>query len=693
MDRVLNGRYRLGPKIGDGGMALVYRGLDVRLGRTVAIKVLREQWAADPSFVARFDREAQAVAALNHPNIIGIFDVGSDFDEDGTDRPFFVMEFIDGPNLKEWIRAHAPLPVDETVAIATQMLAGLGYAHARALVHRDIKPQNIMLSQDGTVKVTDFGIAKGLGDAALTDAGTGLGTVHYISPEQARGEPASPASDLYAVGIVLYEMLTGYLPFTGDTQVGVAMQHVHDQPTPPRQLNPEIPAPLSALVLRALAKEPNARFLSARMMAQVLADWPNFREQPARAAAAVQGRAPVAAARTAVMPNRAVAANPPGRVPRRHEAPTLADRPRPTQPAVRRPAQPPPPVSRQRNDGIGCATWAAGAFVLVMLLAVLVVGYKLSPFGARAAEPTEPPVAVVPPGSTDTPATATSEPATATLVPTSTPFTLPAAGITPTTRPSATLTAPPPTRVAASPTLAPTEPPTETATVTVTPKPSPTGTATAVTVAVPNLIGKTLSQAQGAAKEAGFVAEQIEARYSDQPAGTVIEQRPGAGSRAAKGTTIGVVISRGLQTVALPDLKGQSYERASGTLRDLGLVAERKDVPSRNVAQGLVIDQDPLGGNDVSPGSTVTLTVSLGDVVAVPDLFGLNFEQARKQLIDAGFVVNVNGQTKDQINKENPAFFTVNPGVQDGQVISQSLPAGSYQQRGAVIAIAYYKAK
>ncbi|MFN8516766.1 MAG: protein kinase, partial [Thermomicrobiales bacterium] len=280
MDRVLNGRYRLGPKIGDGGMALVYRGLDVRLGRTVAIKVLREQWAADPSFVARFDREAQAVAALNHPNIIGIFDVGSDFDEDGTDRPFFVMEFIDGPNLKEWIRAHAPLPVDEAVAIATQMLAGLGYAHARALVHRDIKPQNIMLSQDGTVKVTDFGIAKGLGDAALTDAGTGLGTVHYISPEQARGEPATPASDLYAVGIVLYEMLTGYLPFSGDSQIGVAMQHVHDLPKPPRQINPEIPAPLSALVLRALAKEPNARFLSARMMAQALADWPNFREQP-----------------------------------------------------------------------------------------------------------------------------------------------------------------------------------------------------------------------------------------------------------------------------------------------------------------------------------------------------------------------------------------------------------------------------
>jgi serine/threonine-protein kinase len=690
MDRVLNGRYRLGPKIGDGGMALVYRGQDLRLGRTVAIKVLREQWAVDPSFVARFDREAQAVAALNHPNIIGIFDVGTDFDEDGSERPFFVMEYIDGPNLKEWIRAHAPLPVDEAVAIAMQMLAGLGYAHARALVHRDVKPQNIMLSQDGTVKVTDFGIAKGLGDATLTDAGTGLGTVHYISPEQARGEPASPASDLYAVGVVLYEMLTGQLPFSGDTQIGVAMQHVHNRPTPPNQLNPEIPAPLSALVLRALAKEPNARFLSARMMAQSLADWPSFREQPARAAATVQGRAPIAAGRTAVLPNRAVAANPLGRAPRRHEAPTVADRQRPTQAAARRPAVPPPPVTRRRNDGLGCATWLAGAAVLGLLIAVLVVGYRLSPFGASAAEPTQPRVAVVPPGVTETPATPTSEPATATLSATVTPFTLPAAPATPTTRPSATLTATtPPTRPPASPTLAPTEAPTEPPTA--TPRPSPTGTPTAVTAAVPNLIGRTLSQAQAAGREAGFVVEQVEARYSDQPAGTVIEQRPAAGTRAAKGATIGVVLSRGQQTVAIPDLKGQSYERAAATLRDLGLVPARQDVPSRNVADGLVIDQEPLGGNDVRPGATVTLTVSMGDVVLVPDLFGMNVEEARRQLTAAGFAVNVNGQTKEQINKENPAFFTLHPDIQDGQVISQSVPAETYAKRGAAVSIAYYK--
>ena len=226
-----------------------------------------------------------------------------------------------------------------------------------------------------------------------------------------------------------------------------------------------------------------------------------------------------------------------------------------------------------------------------------------------------------------------------------------------------------------------------------TTKPSPTGTATAVLAAAPNLLGRTLSQAQATAKEAGFAAEQIEARYSEQPAGTVIEQRPAAGTRLAKGATIGVVISRGQQTVAVPDVKGQSFERAAATLRELGLVIERNDVPSRNVEKGVVLDQDPLGGNEAKPGGTITLSVSLGDVVLVPDFFGVNFEAARKQLTDAGFVVLVNGQTKDQITKENPTFFTVYPNAQDGQVISQSLPAESYQSRGTTIAIAYYKAK
>src|SRR5919199_861636 len=223
MERVLNGRYRVGPKIGAGGMAVVYRGYDALLGRGVAIKVLREQYAADPHALARFEREAQAVAALTHPNIINIHDVGVD-----CGAHYFVMELIDGPNLKGGVRARGALPVDETVAIMLQVLAGLGYAHARALVHRDVKPQNIMLLPDGTAKVTDFGIAKGLSDSTLTEAGSGMGTVHYISPEQARGEPATPASDLYSAGVTLYELLTGRLPFSADSAIGVAVKHLNE---------------------------------------------------------------------------------------------------------------------------------------------------------------------------------------------------------------------------------------------------------------------------------------------------------------------------------------------------------------------------------------------------------------------------------------------------------------------------------
>lgn len=671
MERLLNGRYRLGPKLGDGGMAVVYRGFDSALGRQVAIKILREQYAADRTFVARFEREAQSVAALTHPNIINIFDVG--FDPDGMagrrgdpdrDRAtgpgvghYFVMELIDGPNLKELIQARGSLPVEETVAILVQVLAGLGYAHARALVHRDIKPQNIMLTQDGTAKVTDFGIAKGLSDTTLTDVGFGMGTVHYISPEQARGEPATPASDLYAVGVMLYEMLTGVLPFTGESTVAVALKHVQKPPLSPKRLNNSIPAPLAAIALRALAKSPGERFASASEMAAALADWPHWRD--------------------------------------RRAVPTPDPRARRGTPAVAAVAPPGygPPRRRTARGGVGCFTWFAGIAVLVALVALLVVGYRLSPFGAIAANPTASAIVGLPPEApppTETPMppepTATTAvdvvtappTATTTLAPrpaTPNPATLPTLAPTVTPAPAATPTVAPPTAV----------PPTS--------RPAPTVAPTAALVVVPDLGGKTLAEAQAAAAALGLTAEQVGAGYSARPVGQVISQQPEAGGRIAPGGTVAVVISRGPQTVTVPDVKGQGYAQAANQLASVGLVAARRDVASRAVPQGVVIDQDPLGGNSANPGATVTLTVSLGDVVQVPDLFGVPFETARQRLTDAGFVVNVNGQTRAQLERENPAFLLANPGVQDGQVISQSLPAGSFQARGATISIAYYRAR
>ncbi len=661
MERLLNGRYRIERKIGAGGMAVVYRAFDTLLGRNVAIKVLREQYATDRTFVARFEREAQAIAALVHPNIINIFDVGFDYDEaaGGGIGHYFVMELIDGPNLKELLQARGVLPVAETVAILTQVLSGLGYAHARALIHRDIKPQNIMLTPDGTAKVTDFGIAKGMSDVTLTEAGFGMGTVHYISPEQARGEPASPASDLYAVGVMLYELLTGVLPFTSDSTVAVALKHLQEAPYPPQRLNPAIPAPLAAITLRALAKDPNDRFIGAREMAAALADWPRWRD------------------------TRAVASAPPQRSSGGNGAfvPTVgAGRQVPRRSA--------PPA----RGGVGWLTWFSGVAVLAALVALLAVGYRLSPFGAVAADPPNPIIAGLPtlppepPTATPTPPddapTATIAvlppvllPATATTRPVGTPA--------PTLRPTPS---PPPATVAPTVTVRQTSP-------TTAPSPTVAATVTAALASVPNLAGKTLKEAQATAQEAGLVVEQIGAGYSARPVGQVIEQRPAAGQRLAAGGTVTVIISRGPQTVQVPDVKGQGYDQAAAQLDRAGLIAARQNVPSRNVPKDVVLDQDPLPGNTANPGATVTLSVSLGDVALVPDLFGLPFEIARQRLTDAGFVVLLNGQSRAQIEKENPTFFAVYPEIKDGWVISQSLPADSAQARGATIAVAYYKAR
>ena len=664
MEQILNGRYRVGPKIGAGGMAVVYRGYDALLGRGVAIKVLRDQYAADPAFLARFEREAQAVAALTHPNIINIFDVGVD---GGTH--YFVMELVDGPNLKEVIQAHGPLPPDDAVGIMLQVLAGLGYAHARGLVHRDVKPQNILLPPDGTAKVTDFGIAKALSDATLTEAGIGLGTVHYISPEQARGEPATPASDLYSAGVTLYEALTGRLPFTADSAVGVAVRHVHDPPPPPARINPRLPAQLSSLTLHALEKDPAARFASAKEMAAALRNW---RAWPVGSATRARGRA----ARVVPAPTRV------GPVP---AAATVAVPGGHTGRVARGVPAPPPPAPRARRAASGCVTWLVGLLVLAGLVGVLLAGYRLSPLGAMATTPTEPPVlAGLPPTVEPSPTlvpTPTEEP---TVAPSPTPAARVATPATP-VRPTATATSipVPPTLPATATLPAPTAPP------------APTATPTVALVTVPNFVGQTLGQSQEAAEAVGLTVEQVEARNSNTVrAGQVMLQNPEAGTPVSPGRTITVVVSRGPVLARVPNVAGQPYERAAAQLDGLGFDVARTNAPSRTAPQGTVIEQTPAAGTEAAGGTTVRLTVSAGDLVTVPDVFGMSYETAQSTLRAAGFTVNsVNPMTRAQIEAQNARFFQVYPNARDGQVISQTLPAGQQYERGTAIGIAYYRAR
>lgn len=641
MERVLNGRYRLRQKIGDGGMAVVYQGHDLLLNREVAIKILRNQYAADPAFVARFEREAQAVAALTHPNIINIFDVGVD-DHDH----YFVMELIDGPNLKQMVRSRGPLPIDEAVSIVARALDGLEYAHGRGLVHRDVKPQNILLPASGQTKVSDFGIAKGLSDASLTEAGVAMGTVHYISPEQARGEPATPTSDLYAAGVVLYELLTGAVPFTADSTVGVAVKHLHDQPAPPDRVNPAVPGPLSALTLYALHKAPEARFQSAREMAAALRGWQAWTPPGAQRSAAV-------------VPRRSAIVAPPARPRARLEAvavPLAGSR------------------TPRRHEGVGYLTWVVGLAVLLGLVGLLIVGFRLSPFGAVLTTPTPGMVAVV--------GQATAEPSPTLAAPTVVPLPV----VSPTALPTAR-----PTSTPLVPSVTPTTPPPATVTAIAVIAPSPT----VALVTVPDFTGMTLAGARAAGSRVGLTVEQVEARSSSSvPSGQVIEQSVEPGSRVAPGQTIGLVISRGPARVDVPNLIGATYDAAASRLRNLGLVVERSAATSRTVAAGVVIDQLPAPGATAAVGSTVTLVVSSGDLIVVPNVVGFSRDQAVATLQGAGFVVDsVNGQTRAEILAENPSYFQVNPNVRDGQVISQTLAAGELRPRGSSIGIAYYSAR
>jgi len=413
---VLLDRYEVGRLLGAGGMAEVFEGRDRLLARRVAIKVLQAQFARDPSFLIRFKREAQAAASLSHPNIVGVYDTGT---EDGTH--FIVMEYVEGRTLKDVIRAEGPLYPERAAEVCADVCSALIAAHARGLIHRDIKPGNVMLTPEGKVKVMDFGIARATTSETITQTAAVVGTAQYISPEQAQGQTVDYRSDLYSVGCCLYEMLTGTVPFTGATPVAIAYRHVREDPTPPRMLNPDVPAPLEAITLKAMSKLPDNRYQTA---AEMHDDLERFRNgQPVHATPLMD-----AAAATQAIP-RDGGADPTamlGTVP--------ADR-------AARYAE---PEEVERRTSVG--------WIVVSLLALVVVGLAAF-FITRAVTGTG--------DGTETTLAPTTVPPT-TAAPTSAPTTAPPTTAPPTTKPPTTApptTAPPTT---APPTTAPptTAPPT-----------------------------------------------------------------------------------------------------------------------------------------------------------------------------------------------------------------------------------------
>src|SRR5713226_196381 len=260
INTLFDGRYRILRKLGTGGMANVYLAEDEVLGRRVAIKILNDRHAGDDQFVERFRREAKNAASLSHPNIVSIYDRG---EAEGT--YYIAMEYLDGRSLKELIVARGPAPIHLAVDYARQILAAIRFAHRHGIVHRDIKPHNVLVDGEGRLKVTDFGIARA-GASQMTEAGSIIGTAQYLSPEQARGTAVDQRSDLYSLGVVLYELLTGTLPFNGDTPVEIAMKHLSTIPEPPSERKPDVPRDLDLIVMRALAKDPDDRYESAEEM-------------------------------------------------------------------------------------------------------------------------------------------------------------------------------------------------------------------------------------------------------------------------------------------------------------------------------------------------------------------------------------------------------------------------------------------
>jgi eukaryotic-like serine/threonine-protein kinase len=287
-ETILNGRYRLIAQQGSGGMAVIYKAIDQVLGRTVAIKILRPSLTADPAFLARFRNEARAVANLTHPNIVTVHDVGSD----GSTH-YMVMEFVEGEDLKKIIRTQGALPVDRALNLAIQICGGIGFAHRAGLVHADVKPQNILVTKEDIVKVTDFGIAQALTGDSTEKQAVVWGSPHYFAPEQARGEKPTPASDVYSIGIVMFEMLTGRLPYTGANQQELALAHIRDRVPMVSEFNPTVPDALARIVYKVMSKEPAARYRMADQLGHILMSYRDRgRENTSANAPLVQQRPP-----------------------------------------------------------------------------------------------------------------------------------------------------------------------------------------------------------------------------------------------------------------------------------------------------------------------------------------------------------------------------------------------------------------
>ncbi len=569
-------RYRVTRKLGGGGMADVYLAEDQELGRRVAVKILHERYANDDQFVERFRREATHAAGLSHPNIVSIFDRG-----ETNGSYFIVMEYVEGRTLKELIRSRGPCPIPVAIAYTRQILSGLRYAHRNGVVHRDIKPHNVIVDPEGVVKVTDFGIARA-GVSQMTEEGAIIGTAQYLSPEQARGAPVDQTSDLYSTGIVLYELLTAEVPFSGDTPVEIAMKHLSEVPNPPSAIRPEVPDDLDNVVLRALSKEPADRYQSAAAMDADLETVAHGGHVPLETAEAA----------TVVLAGDSTGVTQVTRRARPGDA---------------------PPFDPTRTRRGAAWPWLVG---LGLLLALAVAAFFLyEPIKDRfsGAEQVAVPYVV-----------ALQEALARNAINDK--------GLQPRVRRISNSDVEEGLVFAQRPTEGKRVDPETVVTIDVSSgKPE---------VSVPSLVGQSRDSAVAALTQIGLDAQVVEVN-SDRDEGTVVAQSLAPGTVVVEGTRIRINVSKGPKPVIVPNVVNQPYDQAALELRRNGFGVTRVDVSS-DLTEGIVVDQDPSGDSEATRGTTVTLSVSRGpSTVAVPDVTTQDVTIAQTTLENAGFRTRV----------------------------------------------------
>jgi eukaryotic-like serine/threonine-protein kinase len=568
---VFNDRYELHRLIARGGMADVYLARDLLLDRPVAVKVLFPEYAKDTTFVERFKREARAAANLNHPNVVAVYDWGQQI---GT--YFIVMEYVEGRSLSEIIRSEGPLHPNRSAEITADVAAALSFAHRNGVVHRDIKPGNILITSQGQVKVADFGIAQALSSettqANLTQAGAVIGTATYFSPEQAQGKPVDPRSDLYSLGCVLYEMLTTRPPFSGDSPVAIAYKHVQETPQPPSEINSNIPRSLEAITLKLLAKDPINRYPSAEDLRTDLRAFLDGKPVGALGAAAVGamvgaagGAAGVAAAEaTQAIPATAVAGAP------------VVGPPTGVEPAYQGPLEEPP---RKRS----------GAFIALLILLLLLLAGVLVILGLQLSRDTTAQVTVPDVTSLNV------DEAQRRLV---------AEGFEVDVRVQENNEFPPGIVFDQSPRGGTNADEGSTVILRVS--------AGLGEAQVPNVVGRSESAARSLLENAGFEVVADEQSSGDVPAGQVISQDPAAGTTQQRGSVVTILVSTGPEQVRVPNVTGQRADDAEVALRDAGFNVNRRSVTDESVPDGDVVRTEPAAGSEQPRGSSVTLIVSSG---------------------------------------------------------------------------------